>query len=96
MKYRKLQGYNKQLIKNPNRIFAGFTIYYDITEQEVAEAEARRAERAAQGGGAAPGAVAPSRPSAISPPPEAAPPPPSNVATDNSAVQGPTSGPPAP
>lgn len=87
MKYKKLQNYNKALIKNPNRIFAGFTIYYDITEKEIAEAEARRAERAA-GGGAAP-------PSAISPPAVAAPAP-KNVATDNSAVQGPTSGPPAP
>lgn len=88
MKYKKLQGYNKKLIKNPNRIFAGFTIYYDITEQEMAEAEARRAERAAAAG-SAPANV----PSAISPPPEAAAPPPSNVATDNSAVQGPTAAP---
>lgn len=90
-KYKKLQNYNKDLIKNPNRIFAGFTIYYDITEQEMAEAEARRAERAAQGGG--------SVPSAINPP--AAPEPAPNVAvtpqaTDNSAIQGPQSGPPAP
>ena len=91
MKYKKLQNYNKSLIKNPNRIFAGFTIYYDITEQEMAEAEARRAERAAQGGG--------SVPSAINPPADTQPAP--NVAvtpqaTDNSAVQGPQSGPPAP
>jgi len=51
MKYKKLQNYNRRLIKNPNRIFAGFTIYYDITEQEMAEAEARRKERMASGGG---------------------------------------------
>lgn len=51
MKYKKLQNYNRRLIKNPNRIFAGFTIYYDITEQEMAEAEARRKERMAEGGG---------------------------------------------
>lgn len=51
MKYRKLQRYNKKLIKNPNRIFAGFTIFYDITDQELAEAEARRQERMANGGG---------------------------------------------
>jgi|GEM_PF-1085086 len=88
MKYKKLQTYNKQLIKNPNRIFAGFTIFYDITEKEVAEAEARRAERAAGGGD--------SPPSAISPPVDSSPAP-KNVATDNSAVQGPSSaGPPAP
>lgn len=88
-KYKKLQNYNKDLIKNPNRIFAGFTIYYDITEQEMAEAEARRAERAAQGGS--------SVPSAISPPEEAQPPAAPNVsAFDNSAVPGPQSGPPSP
>ncbi len=50
MKYKKLQNYNRRLIKNPNRIFAGFTIFYDITEQEMAEAEARRKERMASGG----------------------------------------------
>jgi nucleoid-associated protein YgaU len=72
MKYRKLQNYNKRLIKNPNRIFAGFTIFYDITEQEMAEAEARRKERLAEGGGASPMDSSPI-PSAISPPPEAAP-----------------------
>jgi LysM repeat protein len=87
MKYKKLQGYNKSLIKNPNRIFAGFTIYYDITEKEIAEAEARKAQRAAGGGGSPPSAVSP--PSVTQPAPK-------NVATDNSAVQGPTSGPPAP
>lgn len=53
MKYRKLQRYNQKLIKNPNRIFAGFTIFYDITDQELAEAEARRQERMAGGGGSA-------------------------------------------
>jgi LysM repeat protein len=51
MKYKKLQHYNQSLIKNPNRIFAGFTIFYDITDQEMAEAEARRQERMAGGGG---------------------------------------------
>jgi nucleoid-associated protein YgaU len=98
MKYKKLQAYNKRLIKNPNRIFAGFTIYYDITEKEMAEAEAHRAQKAAGGGGgaAAPNAV----PSALSPP---APVPAPSVAvspsaTDNSAVPGPGAqpGPPAP
>ena len=64
MKYRKLQNYNKSLIKNANRIFAGFTIYYDITAQEMAEAEQRRQERAAGG----PPPVDTSIPSAISPP----------------------------
>ncbi|MGZ3658572.1 MAG: LysM peptidoglycan-binding domain-containing protein [Bdellovibrionota bacterium] len=103
MKYKKLQAYNKKLIKNPNKIFAGFTIFYDITEQEMADAEARRAQKAA-GGGTAPSS-APAQPStvpsAISPPPPAPAP---NVAvtpqaSDNSAVPGPGSpsaGPPAP
>jgi nucleoid-associated protein YgaU len=95
-KYKKLQGYNRQLIKNPNRIFAGFTIYYDITQQEIAEAEARRAQRLAKSGGGgsapAPAPMPASPPSAIAPPPEAAPAP-KNMATDNSAVQGPTSAP---
>lgn len=54
MKYRKLQRYNQKLIKNPNRIFAGFTIFYDITDQELAEADARRQERMAGGGHMAP------------------------------------------
>lgn len=48
IKYKKLQKYNAHLIKNPNRIFAGFTLFYDITEQEMAEADARRQEKRAQ------------------------------------------------
>jgi len=66
MKYKKLQTYNRNLIKNPNRIFAGFTIFYDITPQEMAEAEARRNERMAGGGSESSGYS--SVPSAISPP----------------------------
>ncbi|MCO5142726.1 MAG: LysM peptidoglycan-binding domain-containing protein [Oligoflexia bacterium] len=70
-KYRKLQGYNRKLIKNANRIFAGFTIYYDITPQEIAEAEARRRERssASVGGSADDMSMLPSSntPSVISP-----------------------------
>ena len=100
MKYKKLQTYNKRLIKNPNRIFAGFTIFYDITDQEMADAEARRAQRAAGGGSLPAPAQLSTLPSALSPPPAAPTP---NVAvtpsaTDNSAVPGPgaPSGPPAP
>jgi len=48
MKFKKLQKFNSHLIKNPNRIFAGFTLYYDITEKELAEAEARRQQRLAE------------------------------------------------
>lgn len=79
MKYKKLQGYNDRMIKNPNRIFAGFTIFYDITPQEMAEAEARRQERMAMqnGGGAQmegslPSALKPPTPSAPAPAPLAA------------------------
>lgn len=79
-KYRKLQTYNRRLIKNPNRIFAGFTLFYEITEQEMAEAEARRAQRAAGMPSSAPALAAPPLPSALSPP--SAPPAPS--AADNS------------
>lgn len=84
MKYKKLQKYNSKLIKNPNRIFAGFTLFYDITEQEVAEAEARRKERMAGGGDAVPSMISPP-PQNLSPPPPAVglappPPPPQNMA----------------
>ena len=58
MKYKKLQRYNARLIKNPNVIFAGFTLYYDITPQEMAEAEARRKERLAAAPAIAPNAPA--------------------------------------
>ena len=47
-KYKKLQKYNAKLIRNPNRIFAGFNIFYDITEKEIAEAEARKQEKVAK------------------------------------------------
>lgn len=68
MKYKKLQNFNKRLVKDPNRIFAGFTLFYDITPQEMAEAEARRQERTAQSadGWSLPGSD--SVPSAITPP----------------------------
>jgi len=86
-KYKKLQRYNARLIRNPNRIYAGFTLYYDINEQEMAEAEARRQSRMASGtyGRASPVSVAqpinntetPDSliPSAVAPIPEALPPP---------------------
>lgn len=100
MKYKKLQAYNKHLIKNPNRIFAGFTIYYDITQQEMADAEARKAQKAAGGGAPPSRARASTVPSAISPPPPAPAP---NVAvtpsaSDSSAIPGPgvQPGPPVP
>lgn len=66
MKYKKLQKFNSHLVKNPNRIFAGFTLYYDITEQEMAEAAARRAQKM----GATSAAPSPAIPSAINPPTE--------------------------
>lgn len=87
-KYKKLQNFNAKLIRNPNRIYAGFTLYYDINEQEMAEAEARRQKRMATSGDdgrSSPASVAqpvnnaeaPASliPSAVSPIPEALPPP---------------------
>jgi LysM repeat protein len=92
-KYKKLQAYNKNLIKNPNKIFAGFSIFYDITEKELAEAEAHRTQKAA-GGGAAPAPADNNIPSAISPPPEAPAP---NVAEAPAPIPPPTANePPAP
>lgn len=41
-KWRKLQQYNSRLIKDPNRIFAGFSLYYDITAEEQQQAEQMR------------------------------------------------------
>jgi hypothetical protein len=49
VKYKKLQAYNPRLIKNVNRIFAGFKLFYEITAEEMAEAEARRQQRASGG-----------------------------------------------
>lgn len=42
LKYRKLQRFNPRLIRDPNRIYAGFTLYYNITPEEQREAEAAR------------------------------------------------------
>jgi nucleoid-associated protein YgaU len=71
MKFRKLQKYNARLIKNPNRIFAGFTLFYDITAQEMAEAEARRKERELAGGGFSntPSAISPAETGSVAPAP---------------------------
>lgn len=101
-KYKKLQGYNKSLIKNPNRIFAGFTIFYDITPQEMAEAEQRRQERAASAGSVAPapeGGAEPASdgqtmsmvPSAVAPPADMGPPQPAPMANTPAAVPAPAS-----
>jgi nucleoid-associated protein YgaU len=38
-KWKRLWENNKQLIKNPNRIFAGFYLYYMMTDQDRAEKE---------------------------------------------------------
>jgi nucleoid-associated protein YgaU len=72
MKFKKLQNYNAKLIRNPNKIFAGFTIFYDITAKEIAEADARRKERMAGGGGGGSNISEPQSlvPSAIAPPTE--------------------------
>lgn len=44
-KWKKLYENNRQLIKDPNHIYAGFYIYYQITEQERLAAEKIRANK---------------------------------------------------
>lgn len=59
-KWKKLQQYNARLIKNPNRIFAGFTLYYNITPQEQQEAAQMQNQMGyAPSGGSAPASAAP-------------------------------------
>jgi nucleoid-associated protein YgaU len=69
-KWRKLWENNRQLIKDPNRIFAGFYLYYQITEEEKQMAEKNRASRSAASTG---GSVSAGFPAAAMPPAEAAP-----------------------
>lgn len=42
-KWRKLYENNRSLIRNPNKIYAGFYLYYQITEEERQQAEQIRA-----------------------------------------------------
>jgi nucleoid-associated protein YgaU len=44
-KWRKLWENNKQLIKDPNRIFAGFYLYYTMTPEERDEAQKLKQQR---------------------------------------------------
>ncbi len=46
-KWRKIYERNKTLIRDPNRIFAGFYVYYTVTPEERQEAERLRQEREA-------------------------------------------------
>lgn len=46
-KWRKIYENNRSLIKDPNRIYAGFYLYYQITEEERKEAEEIKARRSA-------------------------------------------------
>ncbi|MBI2607023.1 MAG: LysM peptidoglycan-binding domain-containing protein [Deltaproteobacteria bacterium] len=47
-KWKLLWENNRALITDPNRIYAGFYLYYQITEQEKKEAEEIKAKRGAQ------------------------------------------------
>ncbi len=82
-KWKKIWANNKGLIHNPNRIYSGFYLYYQITEQEKAQAEAIKAKR---GGGAptlgdaAPAAADPAPAAASLPKPATAPDPAANGA----------------
>lgn len=49
-KWKKIYENNRSLIKDPNRIYAGFYLYYQITEEEKQEAERVRALRGNQMG----------------------------------------------
>jgi hypothetical protein len=49
-KWRKLYERNRDLIKDPDRIYAGFDLYYNQTQEELAEAERVRSERGLTGG----------------------------------------------
>lgn len=44
-KWKKIYENNRTLIRDPNKIFAGFYLYYQITEQERQEAEAIKVNR---------------------------------------------------
>lgn len=66
-KWKKLWENNRQLIKDPNKIYAGFYLYYQITEEEKAQAEKIRAKRGQQLGDSAPSGNAPTDASAAAP-----------------------------
>lgn len=74
-KWKKLRSFNQRLIKDPNRIFAGFLLYYNITPEEQQEAERMRGAI-----GSAPPAAAPEHHEAMSPPPVSAESPPVSAA----------------
>lgn len=69
-KWKKLWENNKTLIRDPNKIYAGFYLYYQMTEEERREAEAVKGKRGQQLGdsGGMPGAN-PAMPSAPAPAP---------------------------
>jgi nucleoid-associated protein YgaU len=47
-KWKKIYENNRTLIKDPNKIYAGFYLYYQITEQEKQEAQQIKASRGSQ------------------------------------------------
>lgn len=75
-KWKKIYENNKTLIKDPNKIFAGFYLYYQITEQEKQEAESIKAKRGAAPPLADSGVAnpTPDAPPAMSPPSDSQPP----------------------
>ncbi len=48
-KWKKIWGNNKQLIRDPNRIFAGFYLYYSLTPAEREDADRLRQQTGAPG-----------------------------------------------
>lgn len=86
-KWKKIWKNNRQLIKDPNRIFAGFFLYYTITPKEREEADRLKQQNPAPT--AAPlaqGGEAPREPASAPPAPEAAPPPPAPASAPVSAA----------
>lgn len=67
-KWKKLQQYNARLIKNPNRIFAGFTLYYNITPQEEEQAAKMQNQIGSAPSNSAPVSAEAPAPAAIAPP----------------------------
>ena len=90
-KWKKLWENNKALIKDPNKIYAGFYLYYQATEEEKQNAEKHRGEAPAQQLGTTEQPAAPGEAAATAAPAEQAPVTPTtqnaDTTTDNGGLQ---------
>lgn len=71
-KWKRLWENNRELIRDPNRIFAGFYLYYTMTDQDRQELEQYR-KPLAQGTTGAPVENPPREPASLPAPPQSAP-----------------------